>query len=132
MYSLFFQSSYIPSCALHNVKLCTYVATSGSEHFPSQRPSQHVCLTDGVNGTGSHVVSVLLVFIWLQVPLLPADDTHTLSLHSWLSTFENNIAAVSIMFGIIRFVFRKDTECLDRLFVFWAGLCLLKCTYDKG
>jgi hypothetical protein len=63
------------------------------------------------------VVYVLLVFIRLQVALLPADDTHALSSHSTLSTFENNIAAVSVMFGIIRFDFRKDTESLDRLFL---------------
>jgi len=36
------------------------------------------------------------------------------------------------MFGIVRFDIRKDTESLDRPFVFWAGLCLLKCMYDKG
>lgn len=27
-----------------------YVATSGTVHFPSQRPSQHVCITDGLTG----------------------------------------------------------------------------------
>jgi len=50
MYSLFFQASYIPSRALHTLKLYTYVATSGAEFFPSQRPTQHVCITGGVTG----------------------------------------------------------------------------------